>query len=800
MKKNRRIFLLPKATIAGVLLFFSSTSWSQTNVYDDIIALSPDHSTLKAAIDQQGLQGALQDNSATLTVFAPTNQAFANLFDALGITESEFLANSNLTDQLLYHVFDGGIVTSSALTNGQLVQPMFVGNIIKITVTSTNEVYANHALVELPNIPADNGVVHSIDAVLLSDFTVVDVALADQANFSTLTTAVITAELLPVLTDPFASLTVFAPTNDAFNDALASLNLTAAQLLASPDLASILTYHVLDAEVLSGTLTNGQLATPINNANTLKITVTSTDEVFVNQAQVTTPDVPADNGVVHVLDAVVLPVETVVDIALADQANFSTLTTAVITAELLPALTDPFASLTVFAPTNDAFNDALAALNLTAAQLLASPDLASILTYHVLDAEVLSGTLTNGQLATPINNANTLKITVTSTDEVFVNQAQVTTPDVPADNGVVHVLDAVVLPVETVVDIALADQANFSTLTTAVITAELLPALTDPFASLTVFAPTNDAFNDALAALNLTAAQLLASPDLASILTYHVLDAEVLSGTLTNGQLATPINNANTLKITVTSTDEVFVNQAQVTTPDVPADNGVVHVLDAVVLPVETVVDVAIDNSFTSLTAAVVTAELLPVLTDPFSEFTVFAPTNDAFDDLATTLGTDLNGVLASPNLTDILLYHVISGTVLSGDLTAGPVATVGGENVIIDLTNGVKVNDASVTIADLEVDNGVVHVIDAVLLPITLSIADEIIMNLSLYPNPAVDVVRLNNANGSSFEIIDMMGVRVAAGIMLNDEINISSLANGTYLVKVINNGQAYQSKLVKQ
>ena len=278
------------------------------------------------------------------------------------------------------------------------------------------------------------------------------------------------------------------------------------------------------------------------------------------------------------------------------------------------------------------------------------------------------------------------------------------------------------------------------------------------------------------------------------------MGAEVLSGSLTNGQLATPLNAANTLKITVTSDDNVYVNQAMVTTANVLADNGVVHVLDAVVLPVETVVDVAIDNGFTTLTAAVIAAELLPVLTDPFSEFTVFAPTNAAFNDLATTLGTDLNGLLASPNLTDILLYHVVAGTVLSTDLTAGPVATVGGENVIIDLSNGVKVNNATVTLADVTADNGVVHVIDAVLLPITLSIADEMSINLSLYPNPAVDVVRVDNANGSSFEIINMYGVRVAAGMLTNNEISVSSLATGTYIVRVINNSQVFQTKLVKQ
>src|SRR5690606_30106677 len=120
------------------------------------------------------------------------------------------------------------------------------------------------------------------------------------------------------------------------------------------------------------------------------------------------------------------------------------------------------------------------------------------------------------------------------------------------------------------------------------------------------------------------------------------------------------VSTTNTLKFTVKASGDVFVNQAQVTGTDIGADNGVVHILDAVVLPSETVVDIAIDNGFTSLTAAVVEAELLPTLVDPFATFTVFAPTDAAFDDLATALGTNLAGVLALPNLADVLTYHVL--------------------------------------------------------------------------------------------------------------------------------------------
>jgi uncharacterized surface protein with fasciclin (FAS1) repeats len=782
-----------KASIVAFAALIALGHLHAQNVYD-VISGSPNHTSLKAAIDAANLQSALQDPNATLTVFGPDNDAFDDLATALGVTIPDLLANPDLENILLYHVL-GSEVPSSAVTNGLLAQPLNPANTIKMTVTATGDVFANQAQVNGADIAADNGVIHSLNAVILPVETVVDVAL--DGGFSTLATAVIAAELLPVLTDPFAELTVFAPTNDAFDDAVAALGISINDLLASPDLADILTYHVLGAEVLSSAINNGDIVSPVSTTNTLKLTVTAANEVFVNQAQVTAADVAADNGVVHVLDAVVLPVETVVDVAL--DGGFSTLATAVIAAELLPVLTNPFAELTVFAPTNDAFDDAVAALGISINDLLASPDLADILTYHVLGAEVLSSAINNGDIVSPVSTTNTLKLTVTAANEVFVNQAQVTAADVAADNGVVHVLDAVVLPVETVVDVAL--DGGFSTLATAVIAAELLPVLTNPFAELTVFAPTNDAFDDAVAALGISINDLLASPDLADILTYHVLGAEVLSSAINNGDIVSPVSTTNTLKLTVTAANEVFVNQAQVTAADVAADNGVVHVLDAVVLPVETLVDIAIENDLSTLVTAVIAGELVPALSDPFTELTVFAPNNAAFDNLAAALDVNVSDLLELPLLTDILLYHVVAGTVLSSDLVAGPVPTLQGEPVTIDLTTGVQVNNATVIAADVEADNGVAHVIDAVLLPSILS-TNEIGKKamIAVYPNPTTERLFVKDMNQAQFEVVDMMGRTVSAGTILNDEIEVSTLENGNYVIRISNQNETFQGRFIKQ
>ena len=97
----------------------------------------------------------------------------------------------------------------------------------------------------------------------------------------------------------------------------------------------------------------------------------------------------------------------------------------------------------------------------------------------------------------------------------------------------------------------------------------------------------------------------------------------------------------------------------------------------------------AIDNGFSTLVAAVISAELLPALSDPYAQYTVFAPTNQAFDDLATDLGVTLADILALPNLADILLYHALDSEVLSTGLSNGTVVTMEGSTVLVNLNGG---------------------------------------------------------------------------------------------------------------
>lgn len=276
-----------------------------------------------------------------------------------------------------------------------------------------------------------------------------------------------------------------------------------------------------------------------------------------------------------------------------------------------------------------------------------------------------------------------------------------------------------------------AGSEDFTILTAALETAGLTEALQGegPF---TVFAPTDAAFENLLSALSISAEDLLAQPQLADVLLYHVVAGSVMSGDLQNGMTAETLGGQ---MITVDLSEGVKINTSAVITADIKASNGVIHVIDTVLIPetfqlasatapLPSIVDIAVSNpDFSILVAALAKAELVEAL-QAEGPFTVFAPTNAAFEALLGELGITAEELLGQPQLADVLLYHVVSGAVLSTDLQNGMTAeTLGGQSITVDLTDGVKINKSAVEIADIQASNGVIHVIDSVLIPETFEL-----------------------------------------------------------------------------
>ncbi|MEQ8478783.1 MAG: fasciclin domain-containing protein [Fulvivirga sp.] len=574
------------------------------------------------------------------------------------------------------------------------------------------------------------------------------VELAIANGYNTLAAALTEADLVTALkgAGPF---TVFAPTDAAF----ANAGITPDNVSEVENLESILLYHVVSGAVRSTDLTTGSVATL--NTETIAI---DAGNLTVNGISIAEPfDVEASNGIIHTINGVLIPESaeeepepepnpTIVEAATA--AGLTTLLDAVTAADLGSTLLDAEA-ITVFAPTNDAFGDALEAygvsdLNQLVAELGGLDNLGAVLGFHVVPAVAFAADLADGEQMFETLAGQMLTVTKTSAGVTLTdangNTYNVVTADVAIENGVVHVIDGVLLPELTLPNIVdAATSAGLTTLLDAVTAADLGSTLLDAEA-ITVFAPTNDAFGDALEAygvsnLNELVAELGGLDNLVAVLGFHVVPATAFSHDLADGEqmfetLAGQMLTVNKSGDGVTVTDANGTTY-NVVTADVAIANGVVHVIDGVLLPEITlpnIVDAATDAGLTTLLDAVTALDLGGTLTGA-EAITVFAPTNQAFTDLLEAQDVaDLDGLVAklgAEAVTDVLTYHVVPAVAFSHDLSDGDMfETLDGEMLTVNVTeNGVTVTDVNgnvfnVTAADVAIENGVVHVIDGVLLP----------------------------------------------------------------------------------
>jgi uncharacterized surface protein with fasciclin (FAS1) repeats len=771
-------------------------------------------SALTTADNTEGtdLVGTLSGDGP-FTVFAPTNDAFENLLASLDGFESlaDFDTDEEraiLTTILTYHVISGVAAKSTDLSAGQKLGTV-QGE--ELTVNLEGGVFIQDATevdaeVVIADVEASNGVVHVINKVMVPQViidalnegemtneagTLVDVVVATEA-LSILEAAVIKADLAATLSSegPF---TVFAPTDDAF---VALLDILGDDYNGLDDfdteeeialLKDILLYHVLAAEVKAADLAAGSVPTALADNS---IEVIASGDTFVigdaseTNANITATDIMASNGVAHTIDKVLLPqsaidfvaslqLKTIVDTAVATD-DLSLLVDALVQADagLVETLSGdgPF---TVFAPTNAAFAALLDVLG-DDFNSLADFDteeekalLVKVLTYHVVAGTAAFSTdLSDGQMIETFQGENvgvSLNGGVFITDATETN-AEVVIADVEASNGVVHVINKVLLPQEvldalaamslqTIVEIAVATD-DLSLLVSALGQADagLVETLSGdgPF---TVFAPTNAAFVELLDILG-DDYNSLADFDtdeekslLVSVLTYHVVvGTAAFSADLSDGQNITTFQGEDVsinIKDGTVHIDDATDENATVVLADVEASNGVVHVIDKVLLPqavldaltpaVPNIVETAQSvDDLSLLVAALIQADagLVDVLSGD-GPFTVFAPTNAAFADLLNALGDDFHSLADFDTdeekalLAKVLTYHVVAGAaVASGDLQDHQeIGTVQGESVFAILNHGVQIRDktdvdANVTLADVMASNGIVHVIDKVLLP----------------------------------------------------------------------------------
>lgn len=596
----------------------------------------------------------------------------------------------------------------------------------------------------IPPVESDNIVETAIDTADLSSLVSALQKADESAN----------NDLVSALSGdgPF---TVFAPTNAAFADLFAqldgfsSLNDFSTEALQDV-LATILKYHVISGTAaLSTDLTNGQTLTTLQGST---VEISTDGGVFIldatsSDAQVTTPNVETENGVVHIINKVLLPqaildeladiiLLPITDIAIGNE-NLESLVAALVAANGdLPTVLRGEGPFTVLAPTDEAFTAFL-----DGAELGDIPveTLTNVLLNHVISGALFEGDLNMlgsgyaNTLAVGAGDEN-ISIYFDALDGVTLNGVStVSTPDVKALNGVVHIVDAVI-DVPNIVDHALANP-NLTSLVAALTdggNTTFTDLLSDDEEDFTVFAPVNTAF-DAFMNPN--------SNDINAILANHVIaGAAAFSGGLSNSYVNTvaEFDTDENLSLYINTDDGVKLNGVStVAIADIVASNGVIHAVDAVIdLP--TVVTFAVaDPTFAPLVEALTTAtpgtDFAGILSGA-GPFTVFAPTSTAFQALLdsnmdwTTVDDIEEGLLTS-----VLQHHVANGNTRSGDLTpdGNTVApTLEGDNITITLP-GTNENIADVTdgsgnigigidAVDVQAINGVIHVLDGVLIPDT--------------------------------------------------------------------------------
>ena len=401
----------------------------------DLLILNDETQTAVAAVSAGDLVSTLQ-GPGPFTVFAPVDAAFEELgnytLEALLDPDNQELLQEILT----YHVISGDI-RAADLTDGAMVTTV-EGRDLMIDLSDPTMPKVNGANITATDIVVENGVIHLVDGVLLPELDIIEKAIITE-GVSTLVDAVVAGDLVETLQGP-GPFTVFAPINEAF-EALGTDRLDVVLDPANQALLQkVLTYHVISGDIRAADLTDGAMVATVEGT---EVTIDLSDPMMpkVNGANIIATDIVVENGVIHLIDGVLTENLDIVDQAVAN--GFSSLVDLVGTAGLEATLRDDNmgAGYTVFAPTNDAF--------MALASVPTGQDLVDVLTYHVVGATVGSADLTDGQIVTTVEGTTfTVNISdsaVSITDGAG-NTVNVIVTDVLASNGVIHVIDGVILP------------------------------------------------------------------------------------------------------------------------------------------------------------------------------------------------------------------------------------------------------------------------------------------------------------------------------------------------------------------
>ncbi|XP_063060955.1 periostin, osteoblast specific factor b [Engraulis encrasicolus] len=524
------------------------------------------------------------------------------------------------------------------------------------------------------------------------------------------------SELRPEI-EGIGSYTFFAPSNEAWdllepeirNSLVSNVNI---------ELYNALHYHMLNRRMLTKDLKNGMTVTSMYNDLPLQINHYSNGIVTVNCARIIHANQVATNGVVHVIDRVVTAVGRTIQDVIETEDDLSSLMTTATASGLLDKLGEP-GTYTLFAPTNEAFDK----VNSDVLERIMGDKnaLQALMNFHLLNTVQCSEAIMSGQSLETLEG-NNLEIGCDG-DSLTVNGVKmVLKKDIVTSNGVVHLIDTVLMPdsAKQVTELVGSSQSTFGDMLF-----ELgLASAMRPEAEYTLLAPTNKVFTEEVMRMDQRMLKM--------ILENHVLKEKIVLGQLYNGQLLETLSG-KFLRVFIYRT-AVCIENSCLVRGSKEGSNGALHLMVEFLKPAEaSMYKILYDNGNFRIFLSLMEAAGLTDLLKQEGDFTLFAPMDDAFAGLGQR---DIDMLMRDQNaLRALLLYHFSGGVFIAGGLETGVTnlfKSLQGSNLNVRvINNSLQVNTVKVPESDIMATNGVVHFVKSLLYPKGVPVGSQELLTL---------------------------------------------------------------------
>ncbi|XP_027712671.1 periostin isoform X5 [Vombatus ursinus] len=564
------------------------------------------------------------------------------------------------------------------------------------------------------------------------------------------------------------SFTFFAPSNEAWDNLDSDIR-RGLESNVNVELLNALHSHMVNKRMLTKDLKNGMIVPSMYNNLGLFINHYSNGVVTVNCARIIHGNQIATNGVVHVIDRVLTQIGTSIQDFLEAEDDLSSFRAAAITSDLLEALGRD-GHFTLFAPTNEAFEK----LPRGVLERIMGDKVASeaLLKYHILNTLQCSEAIMGGAVFETLEG-NTIEIGCDGESLTVNGVKMVNRKDIVTNNGVIHLIDQVLIPdsAKQVIELAGKQQTTFTDLMAQLGLASRLK----PDGEYTLLAPTNNAFTDDTLSMDQHLLKL--------ILQNHILEVKVGLNELYNGQHLETLGGKK-LRVFVYRT-AICIENACMLRGSKQGRNGAIHVFQEIIKPAEKSLHETLkqDKRFSIFLNLLEAADLKDILTQP-GEWTLFVPTNDAFKGLT---NEEKEILIRDKNaLQNIILYHLTPGVFIGKGFEPGVTnilkTTQGSKIFLKGVNNTLLVNEVKSKESDVMTTNGVIHVVDKLLYPADIPVGNDQLLEIL---NKLIKYIQIKFVRGSTFKEIPVTVYRPSMTIEGDSEFQV--IKEGETITQVI-------------